>query len=261
MGAGIFGLSCAWAAARRGARVRVIDPAGIGAGASGGVVGALAPHAPGDWDALKLFQLEALAMAPDWWAAVAEAGGGDPGYARTGRLQPLPTDAAVRKARARVAEAAARIKAAGGQAAITISDPFCAERHRADFQRLIAGDVDIAIGNVAEWLTLYQTEDLEEALGRASEACRTVACTRSGESVIAIRDGQRAEAPVERVVPVDATGAGDQFAAGFLYGLATGRDLEVAARMGVMCAAEVIGHIGPRPEADMGARFREVGLI
>jgi len=158
-------------------------------------------------------------------------------------------------------EAAARIKAAGGRAAITISDPFCADRHRDDFQSLIAGDVDIAIGNEAEWKTLYQTDDLESALARASAACDIVACTRSGQSVLVLSGDARAEAPVTPVTPVDATGAGDQFAAGFLFGVATGRDLETAARMGVLCAAEVIGHIGPRPETDMKAAFAAAGLL
>jgi len=158
-------------------------------------------------------------------------------------------------------EAAARIKAAGGRAAITISDPFCADRHRDDFQALIAGDVDIAIGNEAEWKTLYQTDDLESALARASAVCDIVACTRSGQSVLVLSGDARAEAPVTPVTPVDATGAGDQFAAGFLFGVATGRDLETAARMGVLCAAEVIGHIGPRPEKDMKAAFAAAGLL
>ena len=93
LGAGVFGLACAWSLARRGAQVRVIDPAGVGAGASGGIVGALAPHVPEQWNDKKAFQLESLLMAEDWWAQVARAGGGDPGYARTGRLQPLPDDA------------------------------------------------------------------------------------------------------------------------------------------------------------------------
>jgi sugar/nucleoside kinase (ribokinase family) len=159
------------------------------------------------------------------------------------------------------AQAAAQIKAAGGRAAITISDPFCAERHRDDFQRLIAGDVDIAIGNAKEWTTLYQTDDLEAALAQAAAVCEVVACTRSGEAVWVISGTERAEAPVVPVVPVDATGAGDQFAAGFLFGLATGRDLETAAKMGVLCAAEVIGHIGPRPLIDMRAEFAAAGLI
>lgn len=157
-------------------------------------------------------------------------------------------------------EAAARMKAAGGRAAITISDPFCAERHRSDFQRLIAGDVDIAIGNAKEWMTLYET-DLETALARASAVCDIVACTRTGDPVWVQQGSQRHEAPVHRVVPVDATGAGDQFAAGFLYGLATGRDLETAARMGVVCASEVIGHIGPRPKADVRALLAAEGLV
>ncbi|WP_299814873.1 FAD-binding oxidoreductase [uncultured Jannaschia sp.] len=94
LGAGIFGLSCAWAMVRRGARVRVIDPNGIAAGASGGIVGALAPHVPEQWNAKKAFQLDSLLMAETWWADVAAAGGGDPGYARAGRLQPIPDAAA-----------------------------------------------------------------------------------------------------------------------------------------------------------------------
>ncbi|MFE3838942.1 NAD(P)/FAD-dependent oxidoreductase [Pseudogemmobacter sonorensis] len=110
-GAGIFGLSVAWACASRGARVRVIDPGGVGAGASGGLVGALAPHAPpeqpGGWNALKAFQLESLTFAPAWWAAVARAGGRDPGYLASGRVQPLADAAAVALARAR--EEAARV--------------------------------------------------------------------------------------------------------------------------------------------------------
>jgi glycine oxidase len=105
-GAGIFGLSIAHACAARGARVRVIDPHGIGAGASGGIVGALAPHVPEQWNAKKAFQLESLLMAEGWWTTVARIGGTDPGYARTGRLQPLPDARAVDAARARGAEAA-----------------------------------------------------------------------------------------------------------------------------------------------------------
>jgi glycine oxidase len=107
-GAGIFGLSIAWALARRGARVRVTDPAGVGAGASGGIVGAMAPHVPEGWNDKKAFQLDSLLMAADWWAAVEAAGGLSPGYARTGRLQPLADAAAVAMAQTR-AEGAARL--------------------------------------------------------------------------------------------------------------------------------------------------------
>ena len=159
------------------------------------------------------------------------------------------------------ASAAARMKAAGGRSAITISDPFCAERHRADFKRLIAEDMDVAIGNAAEWTTLYETDDLDRAIGLAAEVCEVVACTRSGDDVWVRSGDARITAPVAPARVVDATGAGDQFAAGFLYGLATGRELDVAARMGVVCAREVIGHVGPRPEADMRARLTAEGLL
>ena len=89
MGAGVFGLSIAYACAQRGARVRVIDPAGVGSGASGGIVGALAPHVPENWSDKKAFQLDSLLMAADWWAGVERLSGLPTGYARTGRLQPV----------------------------------------------------------------------------------------------------------------------------------------------------------------------------
>lgn len=107
IGAGVFGLATAWACARRGARVRVIEARRIGAGASGGVVGALAPHVPEAWNPKKAFQLDSLLMAGGWWQDVAQAGGIDPLYARAGRVQPLADAAAVELARARAAGAAA----------------------------------------------------------------------------------------------------------------------------------------------------------
>lgn len=88
-GAGIFGLSIAWVCARRGARVRVIDPCGPGAGASGGILGALAPHVPDQWIAKKAFQLDSLLMAQSFWAEVEATGGLSSGYGRTGRIQPI----------------------------------------------------------------------------------------------------------------------------------------------------------------------------
>lgn len=100
-GAGAFGLSIAWACARRGARVQVIDPHGAGAGSSGGLVGALAPHVPENWNAKKQFQLESLLMAEAFWAEVETTGGVSPGYGRTGRLQPLKDARAVALARQR----------------------------------------------------------------------------------------------------------------------------------------------------------------
>jgi sugar/nucleoside kinase (ribokinase family) len=157
-------------------------------------------------------------------------------------------------------ERAARLcRQAGGKAGIALSDPFCVDRHRGDFRRLVK-ELDYVIGNEHEWSSLYQT-DLESALAQARQDAGTVVCTRSGDEVIVLRGDERAVVPVNRVVPVDATGAGDQFAAGFLYGLATGQGLAVSGRMGCVAAAEVISHFGARPAADVKALFRKEGLV
>ena len=105
-GGGIFGLACAFTLLRRGAKLRLVETTRIGVGSSGGLVGALAPHVPENWNPKKQFQLESLLMAQDFWADVARIGGHDPGYLRSGRLQPLPDARAVDNARARVTEAA-----------------------------------------------------------------------------------------------------------------------------------------------------------
>lgn len=94
-GAGIFGLSIAWSCVRRGASVQIIDPHGPGAGSSGGVVGALAPHVPENWNPKKAFQLESLLMAEAFWTEVAQESGENPGYLRSGRIQPILNDAAL----------------------------------------------------------------------------------------------------------------------------------------------------------------------
>jgi glycine/D-amino acid oxidase-like deaminating enzyme len=105
-GAGVFGLGVAWEALRRGARVRVVDPDGPGAGASGGVVGALAPHTPDAWNEKKQFQLESLLMAEAWWAEIAAVSGALTGFGRMGRLQPLADAEAIALARSREVSAA-----------------------------------------------------------------------------------------------------------------------------------------------------------
>ena len=105
MGAGVFGLSVAYACARKGAVVRVIDPHGVASGSSGGLVGALAPHVPENWNDKKAFQFESLIMAEAFWRAVADLSGVDVGYARSGRLQPLADARAVDLARARAQSA------------------------------------------------------------------------------------------------------------------------------------------------------------
>ncbi|WP_095587335.1 NAD(P)/FAD-dependent oxidoreductase [Actibacterium ureilyticum] len=106
MGAGIFGLSVAYACARAGARVQVIDPHGVGAGSSGGLVGALSPHTPENWNPKKAFQLESLLMAEGYWAAIADLTGLSAGYGRVGRLQAIDTPRALELAQARAGGAA-----------------------------------------------------------------------------------------------------------------------------------------------------------
>lgn len=105
-GAGIFGLSIAWACARRGAKVQVVDPYGPGAGSSGGLVGALAPHVPENWNAKKAFQFDSLIMAAPFWTQIETTGGVSPGYGRLGRLQPIADARALDLARARAHTAA-----------------------------------------------------------------------------------------------------------------------------------------------------------
>ncbi len=157
-------------------------------------------------------------------------------------------------------ETAARLcRQAGGKAGIALSDPFCVDRHRTDFRRLVK-ELDFVIGNEHEWCSLYDT-DLSSALEQAAADAGMIACTRSGHEVIVVRGDEQAVVPVNRIVPVDATGAGDQFAAGFLYGIATGQSLATCGRMGCVAAAEVISHYGARPEADLKDLFRAHGLI
>ncbi|WP_194097862.1 NAD(P)/FAD-dependent oxidoreductase [Marivivens aquimaris] len=105
-GAGAFGLSVAYACISRGAKVRVIDPFGVAAGSSGGIVGALAPHVPENWNDKKAFQFDSLAMAEAFWAQIAEVSGQDPGYLRSGRLQPMADEKAVELAQQRAVTAA-----------------------------------------------------------------------------------------------------------------------------------------------------------
>lgn len=158
-------------------------------------------------------------------------------------------------------EAARRTRANGGKTGIAISDPFCVDRHRSDFLSLIQHDLDFVIGNEAEIQALFETDHLGDALMMTAALCPLVVCTRSGDGVTVMEGTSRLDIPVEKITPVDATGAGDQFAAGFLFGMARGRDLEDCARIGCVCASEVISHIGPRPEANMPELLRSKGLL
>lgn len=164
------------------------------------------------------------------------------------------------KGKAAFLEATRACRTGGGMAGITLSDPFCVDRHRDDFRRLVR-ELDYVIGNEHEWRALYQADDLGSALEQAASESGLIVCTRSGEDVVIVRGDETARVPVTEITPVDATGAGDQFAAGFLFGLANGTSLFVAGRMGCIAAAEVISHFGARPEVDVKALFAAEGLI
>ena len=156
--------------------------------------------------------------------------------------------------------AARACRAGGGRAGIALSDPFCVNRHRDDFRKLVT-ELDYVIGNEHEWLALYETEDLGAALEQAAADSGLIVCTRSGHDVVLVEGDETVKVPVDSITPVDATGAGDQFAAGFLYGVATGKSLAVSGRMGCIAAAEVISHYGARPEKDVKALFEAEGLL
>jgi sugar/nucleoside kinase (ribokinase family) len=152
---------------------------------------------------------------------------------------------------------------AGNKVALTLSDPFCVDRYRDEFRGLLQdGSLDILFANAHELTSLYQTADLETALGGLREEKALGVVTRSAEGALVVsRDGTEAVPafPVERVV--DTTGAGDLFAAGFLAGLARGLDGRSCARLGGLAAAEVISHLGARPQEDLAALARGEGLL
>lgn len=159
------------------------------------------------------------------------------------------------------AKAIRACKGAGGRVSVTLSDPFCVERHRDAFRKMIHDDVDLLFANRAEIMSMYQTDDFESALQAAAADVAIVACTESEKGAHILAEGQRWHAPAYPTRIVDATGAGDLFAGAFLWGLTNGHGYEMAGRMGCLAASEVISHIGARPEADLTDLFRGQGLI
>ena len=151
--------------------------------------------------------------------------------------------------------------AAGCKVALTLSDPFCVDRHRAEFMHLISGHVDIVFANEDETKSLFEVDDFDTALQHMRGHCEIAAMTRSEKgSVIVAGDEVHVvdAAPVDRVV--DTTGAGDLFAAGFLYGLTRGRDLADCGRIGGLAAAEIISHYGARPEVSLEKLLADSGI-
>jgi len=156
-------------------------------------------------------------------------------------------------AKAAFVEAAGVAHAAGRRVALSLSDPFCVERHRSDFLDLLNGHVDTLFANEHQILTLYEVDTFHAALQRVRGHCDVAVLTRSEKGSVAVAGDELhiidAE-PVARVV--DTTGAGDAFAAGFLFGLVRDLGLAAAGRIGSIAAAEVIGHLGARPAEPLG---------
>jgi len=151
---------------------------------------------------------------------------------------------------------------AGRQVALTLSDSFCVDRYRGEFLDLMrSGTVDLVFANEAELHSLYQTADFDTALTQLRSDAKLAVVTRSEKGcVVASKDGVTAVPafPIDKIV--DTTGAGDLFAAGFLFGLVRGADFEAAGRLGALAAAEVIQHIGARPQVSLKELARLNGL-
>jgi fructokinase len=147
--------------------------------------------------------------------------------------------------------AAAAAHAAGRQVALSLSDAFCVDRHRAAFLELVKQDVDILFANETEVTSLYETNTFEAAMEAARGDVALAALTRSEAGSVIVRGAETVEVVAEPTRVVDTTGAGDAYAAGFLVGLTAGRALPVCGRLASIAAAEVISHYGARPEADL----------
>jgi sugar/nucleoside kinase (ribokinase family) len=133
---------------------------------------------------------------------------------------------------------------------------------RSEFLDLLNGHVDIVFANEAEVTSLFETDDFELAAARMAESGVLSVLTRSERGSVVIQGKDRVSVPAHPVrALVDSTGAGDQYAAGFLYGYTSGRDLETCARMGSIAAAEVLDHIGPRPKRKVLELFKQAGLV
>ncbi|MEM9469716.1 MAG: adenosine kinase [Pseudomonadota bacterium] len=143
---------------------------------------------------------------------------------------------------------------AGRLVSLTLSDSFCVDRHREAFKDLVQNHVDILFANEDELLSLYETDSLDEALKTVDQQCAIAAITRGEKGSIIIKSGHSYKIDAEPVATVvDTTGAGDAYAAGFLYGYTEGLSMEECGRIASIAAAEVISHMGPRPEVELSS--------
>lgn len=148
--------------------------------------------------------------------------------------------------------AAAVAHANGRQVSLTLSDSFCVDRHRDDFRALVTDEIDILFGNEAELLSLYEVDSLDDAIARAQRDCHLAVVTTGPKGCLVVTRDTVTQEPAEPVDHVlDTTGAGDLFAAGFLFGYTRDRSLSECAQLGAIAAAEVISHVGPRPLVEL----------
>ncbi len=159
-------------------------------------------------------------------------------------------------------KAAQLARRAGRRVALTLSDALCVDRHRASFLKLIAGNVDILFANESEIKSLYELSTFDAAMQRARREVDLAVLTRSAAgSVIVSRDEFHVVEAKKIEKLTDATGAGDLYAAGFLHGLTQGKPLADCARLGSLAAAEVISHVGARPQTSLARLAREAGEL
>lgn len=164
-------------------------------------------------------------------------------------------------AKAAFVHAAEIAHAAGRKVSLTLSDSFCVDRHRDSFRQLIRTQVDILFANEEELLSLYETRDFDSAVEQLQADTAIAAVTRSEKGSVVIGDGDPISVPAEPVSQVvDTTGAGDQYAAGFLFGISRDLPLATCAHLGHIAAAEVISHYGPRPEVSLSELAARAGI-
>lgn len=159
------------------------------------------------------------------------------------------------------AKAIEACKSSGGKVSLTLSDPFCVDRHKDAFREMIRDHVDLLFCNEHEMQAMYQRDTLEDSIAAAAEEVEIVACTIGAKGALVVRDGITHHAEANAAEVVDVTGAGDLFASGFLYGLVNDADMLTCGRMGCAAAGEIIGHIGARPEKDLKVLFEEQALV
>jgi sugar/nucleoside kinase (ribokinase family) len=156
------------------------------------------------------------------------------------------------RAKKAMRDAAIKAHDAGAKVSLTLSDAFCVARFRDEFLDLAENHVDILFANESEILSLYQAATFEDALLQVRRHCEIAALTRSEKGSVVVNGSETHVVPAEKGVKViDTTGAGDAYAAGFLYAYTQGCDLAACGRLGGVMAAEVISHYGARPEADV----------